>query len=242
MPFAFLSGLLRSRWSRAGAVGELLERLGEAPGTGGLRELLADALGDRSLRLAYWLDGAERWVDARRPRRRRCRPTTDPARAWTRSSARGERVGAIVHDRSALRGARARAARSPRPRRSRWSNERLEAELRARVEELQRVARRGSSRPALAERRRLERNLHDGAQQRLVALSLHAARWPSAKLARTPTPPSALLAGAREELRLALEELRELARGIHPAVLTDRGLRRALEALAGALADAGRGR
>ena len=81
-------------------------------------------------------------------------------------------------------------------------------------------------------RRQLERNLHDGAQQRLVALSV-ALRLAESKLAQDLDGAAALLDGAREELALALEELRELARGIHPAVLTDRGLGPALEALAG---------
>jgi PAS domain S-box-containing protein len=80
-------------------------------------------------------------------------------------------------------------------------------------------------------RRRLERNLHDGAQQRLVALSL-ALRLAQANVDSDPAAARELLAGASEELALALEELRELARGIHPAVLTDRGLRAALEGLA----------
>jgi PAS domain S-box-containing protein len=81
------------------------------------------------------------------------------------------------------------------------------------------------------ERRRLERNLHDGAQQRLVALSV-ALRLAESKLAGGGDGVPELLAGAREELAQALEELRELARGIHPAVLTDRGLGPALEGLA----------
>jgi signal transduction histidine kinase len=82
----------------------------------------------------------------------------------------------------------------------------------------------------LAERRRLERNLHDGAQQRLVSLSL-AMRLARARLREAPEAAEALLDAASEELAQALEELRELARGIHPAVLTDRGLDAALEAL-----------
>ncbi len=82
-----------------------------------------------------------------------------------------------------------------------------------------------------AERRRLERNLHDGAQQRLVSLSL-ALRLAQAKLPADATAAAALLADASDELALALQELRELARGIHPAILTDRGLGPALEALA----------
>ncbi len=83
-----------------------------------------------------------------------------------------------------------------------------------------------------AERRRLERNLHDGAQQRLVALSL-ALRMAQGQVRTKPEAAEELLGAAGEELSAALDELRELARGIHPAVLTDRGLPAALEALAG---------
>ncbi|MEO8290241.1 MAG: PAS domain-containing protein [Gaiellaceae bacterium] len=83
-----------------------------------------------------------------------------------------------------------------------------------------------------AERRRLERNLHDGAQQRLVSLSL-ALRLAQAKLKANADEAGKLLGAASDELAQALEELRELARGIHPAVLSDRGLPAALEALAG---------
>jgi signal transduction histidine kinase len=81
------------------------------------------------------------------------------------------------------------------------------------------------------ERRKLERNLHDGAQQRLVSLSL-SLRLAQSRLRTDPTGAEDLLEASREELAQALEELRELARGIHPAVLTDRGLEAALEALA----------
>jgi signal transduction histidine kinase len=83
----------------------------------------------------------------------------------------------------------------------------------------------------LEERRRLERDLHDGAQQRLVAMALNI-RLARAKLNEDPIAADRLLAGAGEELDSALEELRELARGIHPAVLSDRGLATALETLA----------
>jgi PAS domain S-box-containing protein len=82
-----------------------------------------------------------------------------------------------------------------------------------------------------AERRRLERNLHDGAQQRLVSLSL-ALRLAESKLRADPEVASSILSGAADELALALQELRELARGLHPAVLSDRGLAPALQALA----------
>src|SRR4051812_43871923 len=83
----------------------------------------------------------------------------------------------------------------------------------------------------LAERRRLERNLHDGAQQRLVSLALQL-RVAEKQLERDPEAARTLVSGARAELDLAMRELRELARGLHPAVLTDRGLAAALESLA----------
>jgi PAS domain S-box-containing protein len=79
-------------------------------------------------------------------------------------------------------------------------------------------------------RRRLERNLHDGAQQRLVSLSV-SLRLAETRLATDPDEAAAILGAARGELAAALDELRELARGIHPAVLTDRGLAAAVEAL-----------
>jgi signal transduction histidine kinase len=88
-----------------------------------------------------------------------------------------------------------------------------------------------ASHELLAERRRLERNLHDGAQQRLVALALDL-QVVQARLDHDPRGAAQLLAGARRELSQAIEELRELARGLHPPILTDRGLRAALAALA----------
>jgi signal transduction histidine kinase len=84
---------------------------------------------------------------------------------------------------------------------------------------------------SVAERRRLERNLHDGAQQRLVTLSLHL-RMAQECLREDPAAAEALLEGVGEDLKRALEELQELARGLHPAILTDRGLVPALQSLA----------
>jgi signal transduction histidine kinase len=105
----------------------------------------------------------------------------------------------------------------------------LDAELRARVEEL-RASRAQLVEAVDAERRRLERDLHDGAQSRLVALSLLLG---SARTRAAGDPElAALLHRAQEELHRGLDDLRELARGIHPAVLTERGLGPALEALA----------
>ncbi len=103
--------------------------------------------------------------------------------------------------------------------------------LRRRQEEEIRASRARIVRAGDEARRALERDLHDGAQQRLVALSV-ALRLVESKLREKPDEAFEILGGAREELARALEELRELARGIHPAVLTDRGLGPALEALA----------
>jgi signal transduction histidine kinase len=215
VPFTFLFGLLRDRVARADALGELLVRLGEAPGTDGLRGLLAEALDDPHLKVLYWVDGC--WV------KRDGQAAEIPAdRAWTPVELEGQRVGAIVHDRSlaaepevveTVAAAAGLALRS----------ERLEAALRrsrARIVEA-----------GIQERRRLERNLHDGAQQRLVALSL-TLRMAQNQIAKSPETAAAMIGAAGEELTLALEELRELARGIHPAVLSDRGLQAAVEALA----------
>ena len=229
LPWAFVIGLLRTRYSRAGAVGDLVERL-NAQGVEGesLRDALADALGDRSLTLAFWSRGSERYVDAH-GQPVDLPPSTSRSRAVTEIERESVPVAAIVHDAALLdepglvRAAGAAAALA-------LENERLEAELKARVAELQ-VSRAKVIEVGMAERRALERNLHDGAQQRLVALSLQLG-LAKTKLRDDPDVAERILDGARTELASALEELRELARGIHPAILTDRGLAPALEALA----------
>jgi signal transduction histidine kinase len=109
-------------------------------------------------------------------------------------------------------------------------NVRLDAELQARLEEL-RESRARIVEAGYAERRRVERDLHDGAQQRLVALALEL-QLVRSKLATDPAAAAEGLDAATHELTEATEELRELARGIHPPVLSDRGLVAALEALA----------
>ncbi len=102
----------------------------------------------------------------------------------------------------------------------------------ARAQEAVRASRARLVRAGDEARRKLERNLHDGAQQRLVSTSL-SLRLALAKLPEDASESKAILNGAAEELTLAIDELRELARGIHPAVLTEQGLDMALEALAG---------
>ena len=102
--------------------------------------------------------------------------------------------------------------------------------LRTRVDDL-RDARQRILSAADEERRRIERDLHDGAQQRLVAVTL-TLRLAQSRIETDPAGAAELVAQAREEAQLAIQELRELARGIHPALLNDRGLGAALEALA----------
>jgi len=229
VPYAFLAGLTQSRFTRAGAVSELVASLSAAPDRRrGLRESLAEAFGDPSLVLVYWLPERGHYVDADGHRIEL--PEPGEGRAWTPVTHDGAPVAALIHDaaladeRQLLETAGAAAALA-------LENERLHAELRARVDELER-SRERLIEAGLAERRKLERNLHDGAQQRLVALSL-SMRLARDRVARDPQGARELLDEAMSELQSATAELRELARGIHPAVLSDRGLPAALRALAG---------
>jgi signal transduction histidine kinase len=228
VPFAFLAGLLRSRLWRAAAVSDLVARLGEADRRQGLRDALADALGDPSLSLAYWVRDQEVYVDVDGHPAELPPLAGDSVCTYVEHSGRPAAV--ICHDASLDNepelvqavGAAASLA---------LENERLNAELRARVEEL-RASRARIVQAADEERRRLERDLHDGAQQRLVSLALNL-RLAGSKLETDPAGAAALLEETASELGEATTELRELARGLHPAVLSDRGLRPALEALAG---------
>jgi signal transduction histidine kinase len=229
VPYSFLVGLLQSRFTRAGAVSELVARLSErTEDGGGLRDALASAFGDPSLILAYWIPERRHYVDAEgHPVEL---PDGSGDRDWIPVERDGAPVAAIIHDaslaeeRRLLEVAGAAAALA-------LENERLDAELRARVEELQR-SRARIIEAGLDERRKLERNLHDGAQQRLVSLAL-SMRLARDRIERDPEGARALLDESMHELDSATAELRELARGIHPAVLSDRGLPAALKALTG---------
>jgi signal transduction histidine kinase len=227
IPYLFLGTLIQARMIQGGRIGELIAELGQAPQPGELRDLLARALRDPSLELVYWLPDSGRYVDA--SGQAVLAPPPDGDRAMTPVERDGQRVAGIVHDVALLedpehvRAVGAAAALA-------LENERLDAELRARFEEL-RAARTRMVRAAVEERRRLERNLHDGAQQRLVSLAL-SLRLARARLRDDPDTAEELLVSAGNELDAALAELRELARGIHPAMLSERGLDAALESLA----------
>jgi signal transduction histidine kinase len=228
VPYLFLGTLVRARIIQSGAVGELMARLGETPRRGELRDALARALGDPSLELVYWLPEDERFVDA--DGRPVAVPQPGAARAVTKVERDGEIVAALVHDAVIRDEQRAYVDAVGAAASLALENERLEAELRSKVEEL-RASRQRMLRIGLEERRRLERDLHDGAQQRLVSMALNM-RLARARLREDPAGAQNLLEGAAGELDAALEELRELARGIHPALLSERGLETALEMLA----------
>jgi signal transduction histidine kinase len=224
-PVAFLIGLMDARLARSG-VGDLFVELQADPPPSALRDALARALRDESLTLAYWLPEFERWADLDgRPVEL---PAPDSGRTTTVIDLNGAHVAALLHHRSLddepeLLDAVSAAAGIA------LENGRLQAELKARLDELRgsrgRVIEAGQK-----ERQRLERDLHDGAQQRLISLSLDL-RLLEARLSDDPDA-RASLDQARQEIARSLEELRAVARGIHPAVVTGHGLAVAVESLA----------
>lgn len=222
VPVAFLTGLLRSRLARGGLV-ELFRGM-KAMHPTDLRAALARALGDPGLVIAY-PTGGDAFVDDAD------RPVTLPAVDGDRSAAMVERDGrviaALIYDRSldddpelveAVGGAAAIAL----------ENQQLHADAEDRLFEV-RASRERIIAAGDAERRRIERNLHDGAQQRLVTLALQLSLI-SRRIHGDPAAEQ-LVNSASSELARSLEELRELARGIHPAAL-DQGLDVALDAVA----------
>jgi signal transduction histidine kinase len=225
-PLALLVGLLRDRLDRA-AVGELVLTLSrEAPGPGRVRAALAKALRDESLELVFTLPGETGTVDAEG---RAVRLDQTPGRAVTVLVREGEPVAALRYDASVdpdlVRAAGAAAGLA-------LQNERLRAEVLAQLDEVQRSRARILA-AADAARRSVERDLHDGAQQRLIgaALALRLAR-DRLKDAGLPADLDAELATVADEVDAAVRELRELARGLHPTVLADGGLAAALTSLA----------
>ncbi len=222
-PIVFLAGLLHARLAR-GSLADLVVELGVNPGPGALDGAVSRALRDPSATVAYWLPEFDSYADAEG---HEVDPDADPGRSWTPVLRDGNAVAALLHDasladeRELLTSVAAAVGMA-------IENARLQVELRARIEEVRgsrvRILQAGQQ-----ERRRLERDLHDGAQQRLVALSLELSRL-EASVGDDPDLRSRV-AAASHEVAASLAELRDLARGLHPAIVTDHGLMVALESL-----------
>jgi signal transduction histidine kinase len=218
-------GLYRERRARD-AVANLVVELGQAPRPGGLRDALADALNDPMLALAYRRTGSGEYIDAAGLA---ATATAGPGQMVTPLLREGRPIGVLIHD--------ARLGDQPglveeivAAARLALQNEQLQAEVRAQLADL-RASRTRIVAASDAERRRLERDLHDGAQQRIVALSLGLQLLRS-QLGANPDPDrEAPIAAAQAKLQQGLVELRELAHGIYPAVLGEEGLAAAVEAL-----------
>lgn len=226
MASAFLVGVARTRLARS-AVADLVSELDHAQAPGELRAALARALRDPSLEIGYWLPVADRFVDsAGMPA---AMPAPGDPQMVTMVEREGRLIAALVHDpaviedESLLRAVAAAAGLQ-------LENERLQAELRSQLEEV-RASRARIVEATQDERQRIERNLHDGTQQRLVAIAMTLG-LAEAKVATDAGAARRLVAEARDDLSTALEELRRLSQGIHPGILTERGLGKAVEELA----------
>jgi signal transduction histidine kinase len=223
-PIAFLIGLLTSRLARLDVAG-LFVTLRTDPTPRQLRDALATALRDPSLALAFWLPEFGAWVDL--DGKETGLPDEGSGRSTTLIEHEGQPVGALIHDPSLdddqqlISAVRAAASIA-------LENARLQAELRARLDELH-ESRARVLEAEQDERRRLERNLHDGAQQRLISLSLDLKRL-EGRLGDDPDA-QAEIDQARSEIATSLEELRTIARGLHPAVVSGHGLQVALDTL-----------
>jgi signal transduction histidine kinase len=227
LPIGLLVGVLRTRLGRA-AVSDLVVELSRLQMTGTLRDSLARALGDPSVELALALpDGS--YVDS--GGRSVTLPASGSGRAVTAIDAGGKPLAALIHDPAVdeedpgLVEAAGSAARLA------LEKEQLQAEVRASLEEV-RASRIRIQQAADSERRRLERDIHDGAQQRLVALGVALRLARDRASVRGDQALAGDLDGAAGQLKQALSELRDLAQGIHPAVLTRAGIGPALRVLA----------
>ena len=223
-PVGYLYGLVQARLARAG-VADLAVELGRGVPLGGLRDALARALRDPTLALAFPAPSGEGLVGPDGQPIELPDPADD-RRAVARLERDGELLAVLVYDPAIEREDPGRVGAVGSVARLALENERLAAQVRAQLEEV-RASRSRIVEAADAERRRIERDLHDGAQQRLVALAmrLDQARASSAGA-------SELIDSTTVELLAAIREVRDLAHGVHPPILTDAGLGAAIEALA----------
>jgi signal transduction histidine kinase len=223
-PIVFLVGVLHARLRQA-SIGDLLLELSANPAPNNLRAALARALRNPSLQLAYWLPDFEAYADLDgRPVQL---PRDDAGRAVTVVDRDGAPVAVLIHDPALLDQPELLDAVAATAGIA-LQNAQLQADLRARVDELA-ESRARVMHAEQSERQRMERNLHDGAQQRLVALSLDLGRLEQ-ELPDADTRDR--LVDARRQVAQSLDELRDLARGLHPAVVSAHGLPVALEELA----------
>jgi signal transduction histidine kinase len=220
---ALLAGLLSRAWERA-AVTDLVVELGESR-SGTLRDELARALGDPTLEVGYWLPNAAAFVDSEG--RAFALPDPGSERSVTRIEREGQPVAALVHDPAVLEDPGLREAVSSAAQLA-AANARLQAEVRAQVAELRasqlRILEAGDE-----EGRRLERRLHEGAEQRLERLAEQLRRT---RLSARTDPARERIDRTEAQLARTLEELRRLAHGLHPRVLVEAGLAGALASLA----------
>jgi signal transduction histidine kinase len=215
---------LRTRLQRR-AVAKIVTSLGETPPPGTLESALGRALGDSELQIAYWLPNSRRYVDANG------RPVAEPVAITGRvitSLVRDDRLVALVSHAAGV--PELESEMGPAVRLA-LENERLQAEGLAQLAEL-RASRTRIVETGDAERRRLERDLHDGAQQRLLAVSYDIRLARANADADGDVQTGLLLAAALDGVQAALDELRELAHGIYPAILGEAGLAAALATLA----------
>lgn len=215
---------VRERRTRS-AVVELMIDASQAAPPGGLRDVLAEILGDTGLELGYLVGEPPRHVRADG------RPTDmQPGQGQQVTPlVRGGQTVAMLRHRAGLLDNPGLSSEVAAAARLGMENERLQAEVLAQLEDL-RAAQARIVAAGDAERRRLERDLHDGAQQQLVALSL-ALRLTRPQPGLAAAWLTGLICQADRELQLAIGELRELAHGIYPAVLADEGLAATVEAL-----------
>lgn len=222
-PIVFLIGLLAEQLGRA-SVGDLLVDVGVSPGPGELQDAVARALRDPSATVAYRVDEFDAYADSDG---HETDVTLAPGRSATPIVRDGTPVAMLLHD-AALDDEPELVSSVAAATGMAVHNAQLQVELRARLEEL-RGSRMRILRAERLERRRLERDLHDGAQQRLVALSLELGEM--AELV-VDEDLRRRVDAARAEVTASLADLRDLAHGIHPATVSDHGLMVALESLA----------
>ena len=218
-----LAGLLWRPWEQ-GAVTDLVIELGESRGQT-LRDELARALADPTLEVGYWLPDRAVFVDSQN--RQLELPDRDAERSTTIVEGEGGPVAALVHDPAVIDDPSLRKAVSSAARLA-AANARLTAEVRSQVAELEK-SRRRILEAGDEERRRLERRLRGGAQQRLERL---AERLQALRLAASSETASERIARTETQLDRTLEELQRLAHGLHPRVLSEAGLAGAISSLA----------